>query len=169
MLNTAKNIKNIMIMKEKNTMSDKKQETQQYTVKGISLGIFLAILCNCMFLTSSILVKEYKLQSSEICFIRGLLQMSSFFIIFLVPKMNIQKRSKTRKENLEAQDLKDQRASKISIDVGLSIIVCLCGLSFGTMTLLAYIGVNLLPLSDFVVFGQTAPVFTLILSAILLR
>ena len=95
--------------------------------------------------------------------------MSSFFIIFLVPKMNIRKRSKTRKENLEAQDSKDQRASKISIDVGLSIIVCLCGLSFGTMTLLAYIGVKLLPLSDFVVFGQTAPVFTLILSAILLR
>ena len=95
--------------------------------------------------------------------------MASFLIIFIVPKMNIRRKSKTRKENLEVQDVKDQRASLISIDLGLSIIVCLCGLSFGTMTLLAYVGVKLLPLSDFVVFGQTAPVFALILSALILR
>ena len=95
--------------------------------------------------------------------------MSSFLIIFIVPKMNARKKSKSRKENIEGQDVKDQRASPNMIDLGLSIIVCLCGLSFGTMTLLAYIGVKLLPLSDFVVFGQTAPVFTLILSALILR
>ena len=95
--------------------------------------------------------------------------MSSFLIIFIVPKMNTRKKSKSRKESIESQEVKDQRASPNSINLGLAIIVCLCGLSFGTMTLLAYIGVKLLPLSDFVVFGQTAPVFTLILSAIILR
>ena len=55
------------------------------------------------------------------------------------------------------------------VDWKLVLMVCLCGLSFGTMTLLAYIGVKLMPLSDFVVFGRTAPVFALILSAIVLR
>ena len=56
-----------------------------------------------------------------------------------------------------------------TIDWKLAMLVSLCGISFGAMTLLAYIGVKLIPLSDFVVFGHTAPVFTLVLSAIILR
>ena len=39
----------------------------------------------------------------------------------------------------------------------------------GTMTITAYIGVKMIPVPDFVVLGHTAPLFTLILSAIILR
>ena len=155
-------------IEDENSILNEKQE-QRYTTKGISLGIFLAILCNCMFLTSSILVKEYKLQSSEICFIRGILQMSSFLVIFIIPKIKIGKIFKSKQRDYKVKKATKAEESRKSIDFGLCIVVCLCGLSFGTMTLLAYIGVKLLPLSDFVVFGQTAPVFTLILSAIILR
>ena len=155
---------------ERNSILDEKQRIEQsYTTKGKSLGIFLAILCNCMFLTSSIMVKEYKLKSSEICFIRGLVQMSLFLIVFIVPKMKFSICFKSKRKHAEDDEESDEPSSITSIDFGLCIIVCLCGLSFGTMTLLAYIGVKLLPLSDFVVFGQTAPVFALILSAIILR
>ena len=157
-----------MKTEEENSILNEKQE-QRYTTKGISLGIFLAILCNCMFLTSSIMVKEYKLKSSEICFIRGILQMSFFLLIFISQRAKICKIFKSKKRDHKVQEITKAQTSEKSIDFGLCIVVCLCGLSFGTMTLLAYIGVKLLPLSDFVVFGQTAPVFTLILSAIILR
>ena len=153
---------------ERNSILEVKQQ-QSYTTKGKSLGIFLAILCNCMFLTSSIMVKEYKLKSSEICFIRGLVQMSLFLIVFIVPKMKFSNCFTSKRKQPKDIEESGDPSSKTSIDFGLCIIVCLCGLSYGTMTLLAYIGVKLLPLSDFVVFGQTAPVFTLILSAIILR
>ena len=155
---------------ERNSILDEKQRIEQsYTTKGKSLGIFLAILCNCMFLTSSIMVKEYKLKSSEICFIRGIIQMSLFLIVFIVPKVKFSTLFKSKRKQPKDKEESNGPSSRTSIDFGLCIIVCLCGLSFGTMTLLAYIGVKLLPLSDFVVFGQTAPVFALILSAIILR
>ena len=153
---------------ERNSILEVKQQ-QSYTTKGKSLGIFLAILCNCMFLTSSIMVKEYKLKSSEICFIRGIAQMSLFLIVFIVPKIKFCNWFKSKRKQPKDIEELNVPSSKTSIDFGLCIIVCLCGLSCGTMTLLAYIGVKLLPLSDFVVFGQTAPVFALILSAIILR
>ena len=155
---------------ERNSIfEEKQQQSYSYTTKEKSLGIFLAILCNCMFLTSSIMVKEYNLKSSEICFIRGIIQMSLFLIVFIVPKVKFSKCFKSKRKQPKDIDELNDPSSKTSINFGNCIIVCLCGLSCGTMTLLAYIGVKLLPLSDFVVFGHTAPVFTLLLSAIILR
>ena len=144
------------------------EEEQKYTCKGTIIGVFLAILCNCMYLTSSIIVKEYNLLAAEICFIRGILQMSIFVIIYLILKLykkyfKLEKHSENKEENGMLHKY-DRR-----LDWKLCVTVCLCGLSFGIMTLLAYIGIKLLPLSDFVVFGRTAPVFTLILSALILR
>ena len=143
------------------------KEEQKYTSKGILLGVCLTLLCNCMYLTSSILVKKYELLASEICFIRGLLQMSAFLIVYLI-LMFYQKYLKSKKDIFAKKENKLQHGVT-GIDWQLGLTVCLCGLTFGTMTLLAYIGVKLMPLSDFVVFGRTAPVFALILSAIILR
>jgi drug/metabolite transporter (DMT)-like permease len=144
------------------------EEEQKYTCKGTIIGVFLAILCNCLYLTSSIIVKEYNLLASEICFIRGTLQMSIFVMVYIISNcyekyFKLEKDSEIKEENRLSQKFATR------LDWKLSITICLCGLSFGIMTLLAYIGIKLLPLSDFVVFGRTAPVFTLILSALILR
>ena len=142
-------------------------EGQKYTSKGILLGVFLALLCNCMYLTSSILVKKYELLASEICFIRGILQMLAFLIVYLT--FIFYRKYFESKKNVIVQKETKPDHGVTDVDWKLVLMVCLCGLSFGTMTLLAYIGVKLMPLSDFVVFGRTAPVFALILSAIVLR
>merc|ERR1719367_2624656 len=113
---------------ERNSILEVKAQ-QIYTTKGKSLGIFLAILCNCMFLTSSIMVKEYKLKSSEICFIRGLVQMSLFLIVFIVPKMKFSNCFKSKRKQPKDIEELGSPSSKTSIDFGLCIIVCLCGLS----------------------------------------
>ena len=140
-------------------------ESQTYATKGIILGVFIAIICNCLYLTTSILVKEYELLAAEICFIRGLIQISAFLIVNIIIKIyqNYHHSKKdVKKENVFYDAEK-------GVDWTLGFIVGLCGLSFGMMTMLAYIGVKMIPLSDFVVFGHTAPVFSLILSAIILR
>ena len=144
-------------------------QQQTYTTKGIALGVFLAIVGSCTLLSCRILVKENKLKSSEVCFIRGLVQISYFSISFLISSI-IRKKSKSKQIEQEEKQIDAIDASKQSnLDFKLMIVVFLCGLSFGTSTLLAFIGVKLLPLSDFVVFFQTNPVFTLILSAVILR
>ena len=166
-------------------VSDVSKEDQAYTSKGILLGVFLAIICNCIYLTSSILVKQYKLLAAEICFIRGLLQISLFFVVYIIIHLK-QRHLKSKNNNIKNDNTKNDveeannslekqtvMAKLITqflkiIDWKLAMLVSLCGISFGAMTLLAYIGVKLIPLSDFVVFGHTAPVFTLVLSALIL-
>ena len=140
-------------------------ESHTYATKGIILGVFIAIICNCMYLTTSILVKEYELLAAEICFIRGLLQISAFLIVNIIIKA-YQKYQHSKKDVENENIFYD---TEKGFDWTLGFIVGLCGLSFGMMTMLAYIGVKMIPLSDFVVFGHTAPVFSLILSAIILR
>ena len=140
-------------------------ESQTYTTKGLILGVFIAIICNCLYLTTSILVKEYELLAAEICFIRGLLQISAFFIVNIIIKTY--RKYKHSKKDVENENIFYD--TEKGIDWTLGFIVGLCGLSFGMMTMFAYIGVKMIPLSDFVVFGHTAPVFSLILSAIILR
>ena len=146
-------------------------EEQKYTSRGIILGIFLAILCNCIYLTTNILVKQYKLLAAEICFIRGLLQISAFFIVYITVDFCRKYLQTNMDIDQETNNVVGHsgRRNLINLDWKLAIVTSLCGISFGSMTLLAYIGVKLIPLSDFVVFGHTAPVFTLILSALILR
>ena len=48
-------------------------------------------------------------------------------------------------------------------------IVLAYGLTNALTTILAYIALKLIPLSDIVVFGHTTPIFTLILSTVFLR
>ena len=139
-------------------------ESKTYATKGIILGVFMAIICNCLYLTTSILVKEYELLAAEICFIRGLLQISAFLLVNIIIK-TYQKYHHSKKDVRKEIIFYD---AEKGVDWTLVLIVGLCGLSFGMMTMLAYIGVKMIPLSDFVVFGHTAPVFSLILSAILL-
>ena len=50
-----------------------------------------------------------------------------------------------------------------------TFIVLAYGLTNALTTILAYIALKMIPLSDIVVFGHTTPIFTLILSAVFLR
>ena len=146
-------------------------QERRYTIKGTLLGIGLTLFCNCIFLTTCTLVKEYKLQAAEVCFIRGLLQVFVFLVLYLV--LNHCKRFLGSNHNITKDKFDVLKSDNIrwykNFDWKLTLVVCFCGLSFGLMTLLSYIGVKLIPLSHFVVFGHTAPVFTLILSALILR
>ena len=144
------------------------KDEKKYTIKGTLLGIFLAFLCNLVYLTTSILVKQYKLLSAEICFIRGILQVSVFAAVYAMINTWRKCVKSMKDEDTKEQSRFHNQVSE-TLDWKLTIVVCLCGISFAIMTLLAYIGVKLLPLSDFVVLGHTAPVFTLILSALILR
>ena len=148
------------------------KDEKKYTTKGILLGIFLAFLCNLVYLTTSILVKQYRLLSAEICFIRGILQVSVFAAVYVIinswRKCVKSEKGEVTKEQSQQSLFGDQTSGTLET-WKLTIIVCLCGISFAVMTLLAYIGVKLLPLSDFIVLGHTAPVFTLLLSALILR
>ena len=50
-----------------------------------------------------------------------------------------------------------------------TFIVLTYGLTNALTTILAYIALKMIPLSDIVVFGHTTPIFTLLLSAVFLR
>ena len=138
-----------------------------YTSRGKILGVILTLFCGCAFLTTCTLVKIYKLHPAEVCFIRGLVQTTVFLLLFVI--------FKRRGENPKLDYQDDERhvehfLHKKCVFYGKRVlVVVLCGLSFGCMTGLSYIGVQLIPLSHFVVFGHTTPVFTLGLSALILR
>ena len=145
--------------------------SKDYSSKGKVLGIILTLFCDCAFLTTCTLVKVYNLRSAEVCFVRGLLQISVFLFLYTSLKY-CRKCSKPKtgnEENKHNNLKKNDREHNGRFNWKLAIVVTFCGLSFGAMTLLSYISVKLIPLSHFVVFGHTAPVFTLILSAIILR
>ena len=145
--------------------------SKDYSSKGKVLGIILTLFCDCAFLTTCILVKVYNLKSAEVCFVRGILQISVFLFLYTSLKY-CRKCSKTESDNEEDKHNNrntNNRQHNKGFNWKLTIVMTFCSLSFGAMTLLSYISVKLIPLSHFVIFGHTAPVFTLILSAIILR
>ena len=139
-----------------------------YTSKGKIFGIILTVFCSCAFLTTCTVVKLYKLHPAEVCLIRGIVQLTLFLFLHFVSKR------KRRKHHLSSSMLDEKHVEptyqeKHWFSCKSVLIVSLCGLSFGFMTGLSYIGVKLIPISHFVVFGHTTPVFTLIFSALILR
>ena len=149
----------------------KASASKDYSCKGKVLGIILTLFCDCAFLTTCTLVKVYNLKSAEVCFVRGILQISVFLFLYTSLKYCL-KCSKTECDNQEDKHNNrntNNRQHNKRFNWKLTIVMTFCSLSFGAMTLLSYISVKLIPLSDFVIFGHTAPVFTLILSAIILR
>ena len=79
---------------------EKTKATQEYTSKSKILGIILTLFCDCAFLTTCTLVKLYNLRSAEVCFVRGLLQISVFVIVYMILNY-CRKLSNTGSENNE--------------------------------------------------------------------
>ena len=116
---------NFLFVKNDKMKNEKIITTQQqtYTTKGIALGVFLAIVGSCTLLSCRILVKENKLKSSEVCFIRGLVQISYFSISFLISSI-IRKKSRSKEIEQEEKQIDDINASKQSnLDFKLMIIL----------------------------------------------
>ena len=144
-----------------------KVKQKHYTTKGKLLGIFLTFICGCAFLTTCTLVKIYNLNPAEVCFIRGIVQSTVFlFLYFFVERR--------RREPKLSNEAYGNNLSKFQVEqkwlyCKTIFVISLCGMSFGLMTALSYIGIKLIPISHFVVFGHTTPVFTLGFSAFILR
>ena len=138
-----------------------------YTSKGKVYGIILTVLCGCSFLTTCTLVKFYKLNPAEVCFIRGIVQLTLFLLLYFISNRRRKHPNISSNIDGERREQTNQRSNWYYCKC--VMIVILCGLSFGLMTGLSYIGVKLIPISHFVVFGHTTPIFTLVFSALILR
>ena len=144
-----------------------KANRKEYTTRGKFLGIFLTFICGCAFLTTCTLVKIYNLNPAEVCFIRGIVQSTVFLFLYFIVE-------RRRREPKLSYEVDGNNLSKFQVEHKWSyckaiFVVSLCGISFGLMTALSYIGIKLIPISHFVVFGHTTPVFTLLFSAVILR
>ena len=143
-----------------------KVNQKHYTTKGKFLGIFLTFICGCAFLTTCTLVKIYNLNPAEVCFIRGIVQLTVFLLLYIVER---QRRQPKLSYEADGNNLSKFRVEHKWLYFKAIFVVSLCGLSFGLMTALSYIGIKLIPISHFVVFGHTTPIFTLGFSALILR
>ena len=128
-------------------------------VKHILIGIGCGCAANFIFVTNSILVNRYKLMAAELCFLKAVMQMAVFTTIFFASKLRI---SSDKKPS-------DKKGLQWSSDWQVTLSVLGCCVTLAAMTLTAYVGVKLLPVSDLVVFGHTSSVFTLLFSACILK
>ena len=117
------------------------------SASSILLGIGATLLCNCFYLSSSYLIKHKNVVPGEITVFSALLR----FVIFgsWAAKIKCQQMSDTNQEQ--------PRYSKRSW-----LFLIISNMAIAVAILLSYISVQLLPLSDFIVFAFISPVFTLI-------
>ena len=106
----------------------------------------------------SYIVGKIQLKATEICIAKGIIQSVIYGIIYLTHYLNAK-----RKEPLENED---QMKSPIKIFDVWAFLFCLF---VAVMTIAAYLGLKLMPVPDFVVFGHTSPVYTILFSACILR
>ena len=72
----------------------------------------------------------------------------------------------TNPNNSKTNSIPEVRLSTL---ISLALWIIIFGIASGAMTVTAYIGVKMIPVSDFVVLGHTAALFTLILSTLILK
>ena len=124
---------------------------------SISLTIILAIcsamVSNCFYLATSYTIKNQKVEPGEITVFSAVIRIFLFGIWSAKIKLQQMFNKDPTNTNSDIDDTHDAKA-------WLSLIVS--NFSIAVTILLCYIAVSLMPLSDFVVFGFTTPVFTLL-------
>ena len=145
--------------------------SHQYRLRKVLIGVICALTANVIFLTSSILVNRFQLFPAELCFSKAILQTAFFGLVFLGNKACSVKRPINKGRTLSVIEEKRPNSKKSCGSMNWKLIASVVGSSFtlAVMSLTAYIGVKLLPVSDLVVFGHTSSVFTLLFSACFLR
>jgi len=145
------------------------------STKALVIGIALAITVNCILVCSSFTVGKIKLVFYEICFVKAFLQTLLYSIIKVVTllfKQNSQEgRANTEdvNTNLMNSEMDSLAEIKLSERISLTLWVIVFSIASGGMTVAAYIGVQMIPVPDFVVLAHTASLFTLILSTFFLK
>ena len=124
---------------------------------SISLTIILAIcsamVSNCFYLATSYTIKNQKVEPGEITVFSAVIRIFLFGIWSAKIKLQQIFNKDPTNTNSDIDDTYNAKA-------WLSLIVS--NFSIAVTILLCYIAVSLMPLSDFVVFGFTTPVFTLL-------
>ena len=113
--------------------------------KKIVLGIAATMLSNCFYLSTSYIVKNQSVSPGEVTVFSALLRCVIFGLwsakVFCQTHLN----------------------SSASYGSSAWISLVVSNFAVAVTILLSYVAVNMLPLSDFIVFGFTAPVFTLMI------
>ena len=116
------------------------------------LGIGVTLLANVFFLASSYMVKVWAIGAGEVMVYRSLVQMVVFAVWSVIRSLG------------DSDERQQQERSWLLWPM---VILCNTGLAF--VLLLVFVAVKMLPLSDFMVFTFSSPVFTLAFSACILR
>ena len=111
----------------------------------ILLGVGSTMLSNCFYLSTSYIVKNRNVVAG------GITVFSAFLRILIFGSWATK---------VKCQRMKEQQPTWHSRGAWLSLITS--NLAIAVTMLLSYICVTLLPLSDFIVFEFTSPVFTLL-------
>ena len=128
-----------------------------------------------IFSISRFTVGKIELVFYEICFVKAFLQTLLYSVIKVVSilfKRNHYEETITVEDictnpnNSKTNSIPEVRLSAL---ISLALWIIIFGISSGAMTVTAYIGVKMIPVSDFVVLGHTAALFTLILSTLILK
>jgi len=148
-------------------------------VKSIFLGVGATLLSNSFLLLSSYLVKTHPISPNQIMTTSGIIQFLVFGIWSLFNMLR--QKMKRRKRNQIVADGNDEeqrllnnneestRDAPSSFSGCLWVQVFICHLFTAVSCLLCYIAVKMLPLSDYIVFVFTAPVFTLFYTICIMR
>jgi len=149
-------------------------------VKSIFLGVGATLLSNSFLLLSSYTVKTHPISPNQIMTTSGIIQFIVFGLWSLYNKLR-QKMKRRRRNRIVANDDDEEQhllannettsrqEEETSYSGCLWIKVFICNLFTAIACLLCYIAVKMLPLSDYIVFVFTAPVFTLFYTICIMR
>ena len=119
------------------------EDTNMTEAKKIVLGIAATMLSNGFYLSTSYMIKNQSVSPGEVTVFSALLRC----VIF----------------GLWSAKVFCQNYPGTSHGLSAWISLAVSNFAVAVTILLSYVAVNMLPLSDFIVFGFTAPVFTLMI------
>jgi len=129
--------------------------------KSALLGAGLTMMANGLHLFSMYLVNTHPTTPGDIFLFRALLQILCFGLWSLVHSCVLGKGCLNAPTN--------DPDARVATGWRLWALVIVCNIGIAVTILLVYIGLKMLPLSDFIVFAFTSPIFTLIASAFILK
>jgi len=126
-----------------------------------TLGTFLLIVTNILYIGNNYIVKLSKLSAGEVALVRGLIQIVVFGALIIIKK----RKFVSNNAEAETESLKpSQQTSNIKFLLILSFGFLHSTASFSVVT-----AVLLMPIGDLIVLCFTAPVFSVILEALFLK
>jgi len=127
--------------------------------RGTTIGIFLLLVTNILYVSNNYIVKISQLSAGETALVRGFIQFVVFGSLIIIKK---------RKFVSNAAETESLKPSKQTSYVKFLLIVAF-GFLHSTASFSCITAVLLMPISDLIVLCFTAPVFSVILEALFLK